>query len=244
VIEEVSIDPRFCGPPGVANGGYVAGLLAACLRGAVLVRLRAPAPLGASLRRVATDDGVALERDGRRLAEARRTTLSLEVPAPPSPDALLAREGSCRAMRTHPFPRCFVCGPERAEGDGLRIFPGWHPGARGAAAPWRPAADLADASGLVRPEFVWAALDCTSAFPLLEDPENQRLEPLVLARIEAHTVQPTRAGALHAVSAWILELDAGGGTTAVALHDEEGSLHAVGRARWVSLAGRSPLQSS
>ena len=24
----------------------------------------------------------------------------------------------------HPFPRCFACGPDRDEGDGLRIFPG------------------------------------------------------------------------------------------------------------------------
>ena len=27
-------------------------------------------------------------------------------------------------LTSHPFPTCFACGTGRAEGDGLRIFPG------------------------------------------------------------------------------------------------------------------------
>ncbi len=244
VSDTLRIDPRFCGPPGVANGGYLAGMLAARKAGPVEVALRAPAPLGVALRIVALEEVTSLIHDERPLAVASPCTLELLAPRPPPAERLLEREGSCRALRTHPFPGCFVCGPERAEGDGLRIFPGWHPETRSAAAPWRPAAALADAAGRVRAEFVWAALDCTSAFPLLEDPSNQRLEPLVLGKLAAWVQRPVRAGADHCVSAWTLELDGRGGTAGVALHDADGALCAIGRARWVSLAGRKPLRSS
>jgi hypothetical protein len=228
----------------VANGGYVAGLLAARLGGPVEVRLQAPAPLEAALELRTTGDGVTLLHGERALAVARSTVLAARAPEPPAAEALRAHEGSCRALRTHPFPRCFVCGPERAAGDGLRILPGWHAQARCAAASWCPDRELADARGHVRPEFVWAALDCTSAFPLLEDPANQRLEPLVLGRIAADLLRPARAGRAHAVSAWVLELDERGGRAGMALHDADGELCAVGCARWVSLAGRKALGSS
>ena len=50
----------------------------------------------------------------------------------------------------HPFPSCYVCGPQRA--DGLRIFPGRLPDGR-TAAPFRAPAQVSAAT-------VWAALDC------------------------------------------------------------------------------------
>jgi hypothetical protein len=244
-VEELRIESRFCGPPGVANGGYVAGLLAERLRGAVEVRLRAPAPLELPLTLQTGEGGqLALLREGRILAEASVNALDLEPPPAPDERELAARAGSCRALRTHPFPRCFVCGPERAAEDGLRILPGWHPDLRCAAAAWCPAEELGDGSGVVRPRFVWSALDCTSAFPLLEDPANQRLEPMVLARLAASQMHPVRALVPHAITAWMLDLDERGGTAGVALRDAGGVLCAIGRARWVSLAGRKPLQSS
>ena len=36
----------------------------------------------------------------------------------------------------HPFPGCFVCGTERAAGDGLRLFPGPVAGGSGRIALW------------------------------------------------------------------------------------------------------------
>ena len=112
--EKIIIDPRFCGPPDVGNGGYVAGLLAARLEGTVEVRLRAPAALDHPLVVRATDDGVELLDGGQRVATARRTVLDLDVPAPPAFAEAQERAGSCRAFQTHPFPRCFVCGPTPA----------------------------------------------------------------------------------------------------------------------------------
>ena len=62
----LSVDARFCGPPGMANGGYVAGMLARELAGAVEVTLRAPAPLGTELEVREGEDGArTLALDGR-----------------------------------------------------------------------------------------------------------------------------------------------------------------------------------
>jgi hypothetical protein len=60
------------------------------------------------------------------------------------------------------FPGCFVCGPARGPGDGLRILPGPVAGRGLWAAPWTPEETVAGASDRVRPEVVWAALDCPS----------------------------------------------------------------------------------
>ncbi len=103
-------------------------------------------------------------RDGEVIvADARPVPLELDPPAPVAlSDAQTAslRSGFAR----HPFPMCFGCGPEREPGDGLRLFPGSVTGRNVIACPWRPNAALANENGLVRTEFVWAALDCPTAF--------------------------------------------------------------------------------
>lgn len=251
------IDPRYCGPPETGNGGYVAGLLARRLAGrvegtagrpgAVEVTLRAPAPLGhalavglaASGARGASGAGEAdLQlRDGEQvLATARRVRLDLDVPEPPDFAEAEAVAGRCRAFETHPFPGCFVCGPERPAGDGMRVFPGWLAERRLAAAAWIPDASLCDAGGRVRPEFLWAALDCPSAFPLLEDPEAQRLEPLVLGRLAAELHAEPEAGQRVVLSAWSIVLEGRKGIAGTAIHDASGACLARARATWISLA--------
>ena len=61
------------------------------------------------------------------------------------------------------FPDCFVCGPERRRGDGLRIFPGMLETGI-VAAPWLPGDDLDGGDGKVAAIFHWAALDCPGYF--------------------------------------------------------------------------------
>ncbi len=75
---------------------------------------------------------------------------------------------------SHPFPECFVCGVDREEGDGLRIFPGpvSAPGEPvRVAAPWTPHRSLVedwhayvDDHALVSLASTWAALDCTGGW--------------------------------------------------------------------------------
>jgi hypothetical protein len=239
VSETIAIDARFCGPPGVANGGYAAGLLARGLRGAVEVTLRAPIPLGRALAIARPDAGTRELRDGETLlASAREVALELEVPQPPDFATAEKTAGSCRAMRTHPFPRDFACGPAREPGDGLRLFPGVLEGTRVVAAAWVPHASLADASGCVGAEFVWSALDSPSSFPLLEDPEAQKLEPLVLGRLTAEIAARLVPGERCVLIAWPLALEGRRGSSGTALFRVDGALVARARATWISLAGR------
>ncbi len=69
------------------------------------------------------------------------------------PRALLLRSG---------LPRLLCLRDGAQPGDGLRIFPGPVAGRPVWAAPWTPDASVTDGSGRVRPEVVWAALDCPS----------------------------------------------------------------------------------
>jgi len=170
-MEHLSIDERFCGPPNAANGGYLGGRLARLVGGTAEVTFRRATPLGRELRIERVDDGADLHDRDAPLASARRATLQLEVPAPV---ALLEAHAAARAFPRfvdHPIPRCFVCGPDRPAGDGMRIFPGPVPGRETIyAAPWVPEESLGDERGIVLEEHHWAALDCTGAFAVNEPP--------------------------------------------------------------------------
>jgi hypothetical protein len=153
----VIIEARYNGPAGAANGGYVSGLLAGRVASdTVTVALRRPAPLETGLVVSPDDDrGIGarlLDDQGRLVAEALAG--AIVVPAvPPVPyEAALEAAEKYRAAERHPFPLCFVCGPAREPGDGLRLEPG--PVEEGlVAAPWTPAEVPA-------PEIMWAVLDC------------------------------------------------------------------------------------
>jgi hypothetical protein len=129
------------------------------------------------------------------------------------------------------FARCLGCGIERATGDGLRIFAGPTGREDGLyAAPWLPESTLADERGWVRPEFVWAALDCSGAFALSGDDAALALLTARLAvRIEAlpHTGEP------HVVAAWVIERGERRHVSGTAVFTAQGKLLALGRALWV-----------
>jgi hypothetical protein len=165
----VAIEKRFCGPPKSANGGYVCGLLAAYIEGNAEVTLLAPPPLGEPLCIVAGEHGVELRKQETTLAKGRAVRIdSPEVPIVSFGEAQDAVRRSPYDESRHPLPTCFVCGPQREEGDGLRIIPAClspRPDKAGmVAAPWTPTADLAGEDGTVASEFIWAALDCPTGF--------------------------------------------------------------------------------
>jgi hypothetical protein len=239
MLAELVVAARFCGPPGIANGGYVAGLLARGIGGSVEVTLRAPTPLDTQLKIEASADGSrSLQLAGTELARAAPASFDLELRAPPDPRETAAHAGGCRAMRTHPFPECFVCGPARAEGDGLRVFPGVVSGSDAVAALWTPDASLCDASGCVAPEFLWAVLDCPTAFPLLESEASRALEPMVLAKLCVALDGELRAGDAACVVAWPIAQEGKRGTAGAAIFTGSGRVVGRARATWVSLAGR------
>ena len=255
------IDPRYCGPPGVGNGGYVGGLLAVHVdpAGAAEVTLRRPAPLGVELdvKHDGGDDG-----DGRAvllngtelIAEASalpgrpdsRTPQSgygVLGSAPPAPVAAAqAREAGRRAgprvnPEKHPFPGCFACGPERGPADGgLGIIPGPLPGRDLLADEWLPGEELANGAGHVRNEFVWAALDCAGGHGAIEP----GLPPYVLGRLRVRTVRPILAGHPYVVAGWLLAIGGRKIAAGSAVWNSSGKTAAVALGTWLPLPGAAP----
>ena len=134
-----------------------------------------------------------------------------------------------------------MCGPSRAEGDGLRMFPGLLPDGVRHATLFRPDASLADADGEVRPEVVWAALDCPTSAPIA-DWDDQR-PPSVLARLAVRIRRPLYAGREYVALSWPLGEDGRKRQAAAALYDEGGTPVAMSRALWIELkAVRSNLR--
>ena len=123
----LTVPARFCGPPGMGNGGYVSGRLAGCLDGpvpgtAVEVTLRRPTPLDRRLDIVRQGTKAILLEGDSVLAEASPATMDEW-----HPDRATFNEAAGAATlpviphARHPLPHCFVCGPERKAGDGLCI---------------------------------------------------------------------------------------------------------------------------
>lgn len=166
----VIIERRFLGPPNSANGGYACGRIAAYIDGAAEVTLRRPPPLEKELSVRTEDDGSVALYDGEHLVGAGLPA-DVDMPEIAAPSLRQAEAAASRTFDAskHPLPTCFVCGPHRDHGDGLRIHVGpidehdehW---AGVLAAPWTPDDSLAGKDGIVRPEFLWAALDCPTAY--------------------------------------------------------------------------------
>jgi hypothetical protein len=233
--DSITIDARFCGPPRSGNGGYVCGRIASRLAGPgpVAVRLKAPPPIDRAMRVEVMQGGVRLLDGEAVIAEARAAALELEVPACPSFEQALRASERYLGFDTHNFPGCFVCGPERGPGDGLRIFPGSLEGSGDRlAATWTADASLADASGVVGPEFIWAALDCPGAFtryPLAEG------IALVLGELAVAQVGLLRADEPCILTAWSLGENGRRRHAGTALFQAEGRLVAKARAVWVEV---------
>ena len=237
---EIRIDRRFCGPPDSGNGGYTCGPVAAHVRGPADVTLRRPPPLDTPLR-VDTDGNAVHVLDGDALVAegvAGGADLGVDVPDPVGiGDAgrAAARSPLHEHPEDHPFPTCFVCGPQRAQGDGLRILVGPVAGRDVAADAWTPGADLADDDGVVRPEFVWAALDCSGGVGswLVEPLEGN---PYVLGRLAVRIPGAVRAGEPHAVVGWRIALDGRKQTAGSVIFTAGGELAGLARATWIQLA--------
>ncbi len=235
--EDIEVAERFCGPPGSGNGGYVCGLLARHLSGPVSVRLKAPPPLNTRLRREWTPDSARLLQGSAVIAEARSSTLSWRVPDGPDLQQAGQAAADYPGFKSHLFPRCFVCGPLRAPGDGLRIFPGPVSGPSHGqglhAAPWTPDASLADGSGRVATEFIWAALDCPSAFAVLPVPEGMAI---VLGELCAALEMPLAVGQTTIVTSWPLAHEGRRRTAGTAIRLPDGRLIASARAVWIEVS--------
>jgi hypothetical protein len=231
------IERRFRGPPDSGNGGYTCGLLAAAIdpAPAVEVTLRVPPPLDRPLSRE-SEDGAALLRDGDTpVAEARAADEpELSIPDPVSlEDAEAARRDS-PLHQHHPFPSCFVCGPEREPGDGMCVTCGPVPGREQelVAAPWQTDRWMAAENGAIREELVWSALDCPSGLAAMLVPG---LGVTVLGRLTAMLPRPVDPGPPYVAIGWPIEREGRKLRTGSAILDRSGKPLAWARATWVEL---------
>ena len=236
--ETVTIPRRFCGPANSANGGYACGVVAGLVGGPAECTLRAPPPLDVALAVERGDDGkIQLRQGGLLVAEGVAAVVEVDVPAPVNFTTAVAAARSYIGFERHPFPSCFVCGPQRGEGDGLRIFPGAVPERRVVAAPWIPDASLADADGTVRPEIVWSVLDCPSWFgaSAFERFEGSAMLGRMAAMVRARPCVGDRCVAIG----WLLAHEDRKVHCGSALLSDGGGVLAQARATWIKLARKS-----
>jgi hypothetical protein len=225
------IDSRYCGPPRSGHGGYVCGRVADYVDGPAAVRLMAPPPLDADLRIERLDGVVKLFAGDAPIAEARPAGLDLQPPAPPSYAEAEASSKSYPGFARHPFPRCFGCGPQRAPGDGLRIFPG-PPSADGrTVAAWIPDAALADDTGAVRERYLWAALDCPSGWSTLEQTDRT----IVLGELRARIDGAVAPGERCVVIGWPIAVEGRRRLAGSAVFGADGRAVALAQATWIEV---------
>jgi hypothetical protein len=218
------IAARYNGPPGSGNGGWSAGVIAAAAArtaggaaggAGVEVTLRRPPPLDVEL----TLDGDEVRTpDGLLVAQVAPAGPVEEAVPPVSWDEAVAAARAYRGLTAHPFPGCYVCGPERD--DGLRIFPG--PLGEGrTAAPWTVRAGAT-------PETVWAALDCPGGWAVIGPGRVY-----VLGRLAADVRAVPPAGAACVVVGAAVATDGRKARVLSTLYGPDGALLGAARATWV-----------
>ena len=226
------IRARFNGPPTSGNGGYSCGVLAAYVEGPARIRLHVPPPLDAPLQIVESAGGGVEMYDGQTLvASGASASLDIDIPpAPPMAQSLAAMDGY-PCYTGHAFPTCFVCGPDRPAHDGLGIFPGPITDNSLLACRWEPAKDMLDGQGHVRPEIVWAALDCPGYFA----GTGARLRPAVLGELVGQLFAAVPGSEPLIVYAWPLGEDGRKFYAGTAIASAAGDVLAASRSTWIDL---------
>ncbi|WP_456745221.1 PaaI family thioesterase [Bradyrhizobium sp. USDA 4354] len=216
--------------------------------------LRSPPPLERPLDVLTgSGGGIELREDDRLLATARAA--GVDVADVPRVSREAAEEAAGRTPydeQTHNLPTCFVCGPARGHGDGLRIFAG--PLQAGAvpgkpvvfAASWVPHGSLSGEDGYVAPEFIWAALDCPTGYCSV-GARHLGLngdETALLGRMAARIERRPRPGDPCVVVAWPTGREGRKLFAESALLDAEQEVLATARATWLLVNRQVQLGAS
>lgn len=242
VEQTLVVKGQYNGPPNSGNGGYSCGLFARCHPSygakALQVTLRNPVPLDQNLQVQPVASALEVRKGDTLIGVVSETSIDIEpLPAPGLSQAKAAEERFI-GFTEHPFPTCFVCGPERTAGDGLRLFTGQVHDNNGTAtntvaASWIPYPALADAQGCLKPEFIWAALDCPTYFgAFIGKPHT----PAVLGKQAVFIFRDRLyADVPYILQSWPLSQDGRKHLSAGALYTAGGECVAICRATWVTL---------
>ncbi|MSP77899.1 MAG: hypothetical protein EXR12_17410 [Rhodospirillaceae bacterium] len=231
------IPAGFNGPRLSGNGGYVGGMMANRFggNGAVEITLRAPVPIETAMTLSRGADGALLLHDGETLVcEARAGSVDHLAP-PPAPtdwDEVLRFGEEGGSPPESDFGECIVCGRGRAVGDGLRVLGLAGPQPGHSLSCYLPHANHADATGRIRPEFVWGTLDCPGAFAA-QDPDD--LRPALTGRMTVKVMDRPRVGERCAVVGWRIGAEGRKLYSGTALYTDAGKLCALGTCTWILL---------
>lgn len=247
-MSDLVVPARFCGPPSSGNGGWTSGAMAELVNGCpddraaawptITVTLRQPPPLDTAVP-VAEHDGVTVAAGDRgTVAEAALGEGPLtDVEAVPV-EAARAAEASYAGWVSHPFPTCFTCGPDRLEGDGLRIFPGpvdQVDGGLRVAAAWTPHPSTAEDWHAYEDDhrrtslpITWAALDCTGGWA-----GDLATSPAVLGQMTARVDTLPVVGEEHVLVGHARGREGRKIHTASTLYDSDGRVVASAEHVWI-----------
>jgi hypothetical protein len=224
-MSTVVISSRYNGPRDSGNGGWSAGTVAALVDrpAGTVVTLRRPPPLDTPLSVVRDADAVRIvDPDGETVADAAPADVDAELVPPVDFAAATVASKQYPGFVSHPFPTCFVCGPDRAPGDGLRLFPGRVDEGR-TATPWTVPDD-------VSPAMVWAALDCPGGWTV-----GVEARPYVLGRIALHLDGVPAPGDECVVMGRLLSSEGRKASVATTLYGSDGQPLARSRAVWIAI---------
>lgn len=232
-FETITVPAHLCGYPGVAFGGYVAGVLATrAAAKTVRVDFRRPVPTDAPVRLAPTAEGGVQLVDGELLLAAATPPIRPSRPPSrrpgsrrrrrPTPTGRLPRTGwstASAAVCTARPPRACAC-----TAAGCPAAPWWPP-------PGPPAPNSAARTDCCRPSWCGARWTARATRPgrLLDD----RRAGAVTAALTARLLRPVPVGAGLVSYAWLLGSEGRKYRVGTALATAAGDLCAVGEALWV-----------
>lgn len=234
---ELIIEKRYEGPPNIAQGGYISGIMAMYLNSATVeVTMRNPTPMDKSLiLDLSTPDRVFMYDGERLLNEAYPAELDLNIPKPISLDE--AKKASLRHRIEMPYPNCFGCGSGRAEDDGLHLRSGPVQGRDLVAIDWVPRSTVVGAKeGEEVPEpIVWAAMECPTARAMQYGGLRQADELVLLGRMTTRVNVLPRVGQVCFFMGWPIERSGRKIALGGSLHDESGDILVMTRLTFIVL---------
>lgn len=100
------------------------------------------------------------------------------------------------------------------------------------AAPWTPQPWLAGPDGLVRPEFIWTALDCPGGWAIVDHAPGRLA---LLGRICAEVTRRLSAGERYVVVGWPLGAEGRKLCAGTAIFSDGGRLCAAAFSTWIKI---------
>lgn len=229
----IVIDKAYNGPDKSANGGYVSGLLASVLPkdNACKVRLIRPIPLETPMKIEYSKKAAYLYLNGEQVGEAQSCELERTRPARPN-DTVIFRASKKPIDSSYDFlRRCYVCGVERDQHQGLNIHPGYISGRDDQVACFfETTSDMAGANNTVKDVHLWCALDCPGYFACAAG------KPALLGSMTGQIFAPVKAGDTLRIHAWTKSSSGRKHNTGVALYDIDGELVALSDQIWIEVS--------